>query len=201
MKGKFTLFALLAAASPFATHAAAVYTETFNNVGFESGAPVLGPLSTTDSGSSDLWQYTNYYNIANFDGWAFVPGAYYAVQATSGGTDTSPFNGGVLLNESSRQGLSSTTSPLAAMSTSSRRSWGRPIRSVSPMAATTARDRLTKLTAMSTGRSCSRRPEPMVPPDRWPTPTARRSCSQPRVPRPSSASDRIPPRARWLRRS
>ncbi len=90
------------------------YSESFNNAGFQ-GSLVLGALSTVDSGSSDLWQYTNYYSVNSYDGWTFSNGAYYAVQANSTGGNVSPFNGGVLLNEGGALGAAATNAPLAQM--------------------------------------------------------------------------------------
>jgi hypothetical protein len=79
-----------AAVSLGGAQASIVYSEDFNNIGFQgsqldlSGDPV--------GNKSDKYNPANYYNINSFNGWTFTTGTYLTVGAA--GTD-----GAVLLNE------------------------------------------------------------------------------------------------------
>jgi PEP-CTERM motif len=75
-----------------------VYSEDFNNPGFQGT-----PLNLGVDSNSDRWVVTDYSLINNFDGWTFVNGDYLATN----GADSS--DSALLLNESSGSGTASTT--------------------------------------------------------------------------------------------
>jgi PEP-CTERM motif len=83
------------------SHAATIYSEDFNNLGFQGG-PVL-PNDT-----SDKYVPTSYFNINNFNGWSFAGGAYFADNTSRG------LNGFLLLNENGPTTATTTVTGLTA---------------------------------------------------------------------------------------
>jgi hypothetical protein len=87
---EWVLVAALSAVLPAASHAAPVYTEDFNALGFQGTSLNLTGIDLT----SDKWGATDYFNIVGTNGWSFANGAYLATNLNPG-----PRDGALLLNE------------------------------------------------------------------------------------------------------
>lgn len=78
----------LALLSASAVSAATIYSENFNDTGFQGATGINIPDTT------DHWASANLYTINNYDGWTFTGSAGYYVNLATG-----PLDGAVLLNE------------------------------------------------------------------------------------------------------